>query len=755
MAAIPPYLAQRAGVLGDPGAIDTSASINALLGAHPSTTVYTGSEILTPNGSGGAPLSLNLGTADWDQPFTMSGTTIGRAVIPVAPVGNGADLTLSLCNDSSGSPGSVIVSTRVAAKVLGALVATATLAASSSTPLATASNNGLTSGPGQLVSYSVPAVSANTFELGEASIATAGSTILLVGGEDSSNNPTPNVFSINYSGGTTLAAPVPQPSLPQGLVLPAVAATSDTLVVAGGATTGPVPLATVYTASLNTSTGAVGAWSPQTQLPQPVYRAAVASSGENVYVIGGLTTGLAGVSTVYWGTVQNGQITAWNTSAPFPNNYSINTATVVNGFLVVGSSSSFGNVIVYAPINSDGSLGAWQNGPKIPYFGNQMMAAVPGAGLVAFDYINGPPTIAPVTETLAWGSTGPAAAFQVQKNTIPPASGPPSTVSVFQTGTGTWQAFGLYGTQYWTQQLNLVPAVSVALPASGLTNGGTYHVVMSQQGGDPADYLLAGTDRAVFSGSPTAKSRARSGGTSWTATTPAGTAIPIQLYDQSVSGQPLHTWADSGARHSSLIYTTTPDRRLLGAIEQTAQPGPVLNASPTFTAGLGPWTVAGGTGVTSSAQVHGQLPLSAQITPSGSATTAGIESEQQPVYQGHTYVATAWAYSAVGYANATVNIRWYTSSGLLSTTAGTVTALPAGVWTALSVSGAVPAGALYGTVQVIEGGTPAATAVFWVSAAPLQDASGPMLPSIAQILYAGLWPATGQLWPPLGVSQLA
>lgn len=759
MTAVPSYSAARAGVLGDPGAIDTSASINQLLGAHPATIVYTGSEILTPTGSGGAPSSLNLGTADWDQPFTMSGTTVGRVVIPVAPVGAGADLTISLCTDSSGSPASVIVSTRIAAKALAALVATASLTAGSASPLATAASNSLTSGPGQMVPYSSPAVTAYQSVLNYSGIVTAGNNLLLVGGEDSTGAAAPSVLSISYAGGTTLSPAVPQPSLPQGLIAPAVAATPDTLVVAGGSTitisggTGtPTPQSTVYTASLNTATGAVGAWSPQTQLPQPVFQPAVASSGETVYVVGGTTTGLAGLNTVYWATVQNGQISSWNTGPAFPIDDAATLAAVVNGFLVVACASAGPtDTIYYAAIHSDGSLGAWQTGPTIPYFRAPLMTGIPGAGLAFFDYIPGS-SITPLTETLAFGANGPAGTFQYQKNGIPVAVGPPLSMAAFPTGNGSWQLFGLYNNQYWTQTLSLVPAVSVALPATGLTNGGTYHVVLSQQGGDAADYLLAGSDQAVFPGNPTARSRARSGGSGWTAATPAGTAIPIRLSNQAAGGQPLHTWVDGGAQHGTLVYTTTPDHLLLGLIDQNTVPAPVLNAASTFVGGLGPWTVAGGTATTSNAQVHGKLPLSAQITPSGTAATAGIESEQQPVFQGHSYVATAWAYSAVGYATATVNLRWYNAGGLMSTTTGTVTALPAGVWTQLSVTGAVPAGALYATVQVVEGGTPPATAVYWVSAAPLRDVAGAMLASVAQITYPGTWP--GQAWPPTGVVQL-
>lgn len=747
MATVPAYGAVRSGPLGDPGAVNASAGVNQLLGAHPSIEVYTGSEILTPAGAGGSPLSVNLGLADWAQPFTMSGTAIGRVVVPVAPVGAGADLTVTLCTDSGGSPGTVITSTRVAAKALAALVATATLAAGSAGPLQTAASNAVTGGAGVFVPYPTPAVSVAGGGT-NAGIVTSGSTILLVGGIDASHNAVASVFSIAYTGGTTLAAPVPQPSMPQALSLPGVATTPDTLVVASGTVPGSpaTPSASVFTASLNSATGTVGAWSTQTSLPQALSQAVVAASGQNVYVIGGLNSATQPTSQVYRATVQNGQITGWSTTTAYPLTINATSAAVVNGFLVVADPIL--NQIVYAPVNADGSLGAWQFGPSIPHPVNAM-ATVPGCGIamIAFD---GPPA-ASYLETLAVGPNGPGPVVQVQ-SAMGSLGG--SSLAVMPVGVGTWQLFSLFGTQYWTQQATLVPAVSIPLPASGLTNGTTYHVVLSQQGGDSADYLLTGTDQAVFPGNPTARSRARSGGSTWTATTPAGTAIPIQVWNRSAGGQVLHTWTDSGARHATLVWASTPDRRLLGIIEHTAQPGPVLNATPTFAGGTAPWTATGGTVTTLATFTRGQLPLSAALTPSGSAATAQIECEQQPVFQGHSYTATAWLYSNAGYGAAAVSINWYNASHVfLSTTAGASTALAAATWTQLATTGPVPAGAAYGTVVVAETGTPPASAVLYVSAAPLQDASGPMLPSIAQITYPGTWPAAS--WPPLAVTQLA
>ena len=79
--------------------------------------------------------------------------------------------------------------------------------------------------------------------------------------------------------------------------------------------------------------------------------------------------------------------------------------------------------------------------------------------------------------------------------------------------------------------------------------------------------------------------------------------------------------------------------------------------------------------------------------------------------------------------------------------------LTAATWTQIQTTGAVPAGATTGTIVAAEGGTPPGTAILYVSAATMQDTSGPMLASVSQITYSGSWP--GAISAPLGVTQLA
>ena len=113
--ATPQWNARHNGLLGDASAMANASDVNQLLGTHMQSEIYQGTAILTPAGSGVNLWAVDLSRQDADQPFTMSGTSIGRVVIPLLPVGNGADPLVSLCSDNAGVPGTVIQQTRVPA----------------------------------------------------------------------------------------------------------------------------------------------------------------------------------------------------------------------------------------------------------------------------------------------------------------------------------------------------------------------------------------------------------------------------------------------------------------------------------------------------------------------------------------------------------------------------------------------------------------------------------------------------------------
>lgn len=767
MAGVPTSSAARSGVLGDPGALDASAQVNQFLGTHGITVLYQGTQILTANGAGlggTTPVSFwscHLDGTDYDQPFTMSGTAIGRVTVPVLPVGTGADLIVSLCPDSAGSPGTPIVTTRIPAAWITQLAAVGGAAGPSSSlqlatpataPLATPQFNGLLFGAGVSYNWTPPAPSSSGAITYPPAIG-SGNYMVLAGGQIGSAGAS-NVYTVPWQGGAVLGAAVSQPSLPETLALTALMVNSTTLITAGGANSpGGGYTASVYTAGWNPSTGQISAWSQQTALPQAVAGAFGAATDKAIYVVGGQNSTPALVNTVYWATISNGQVASWNAGPPLPVAVKGPFVAIIGSYLVVAGGdttvgvTAFSNAVYYASINADGPLGPWQSGPPMPYGvgnGNSGFMVWNSAGLAIIGGVNGSGgSLSTEIQNLSFGPDGPGVW------TLSTLASPDGN-AVFPIGAGQWQVFSLYSTSYATAPQYQVPQISVPLPTTGLTNGATYHVMLRQAGGDLNDYLRMPLQNGPFPGSPTVLSRVSSGGSGWTAGT-SGYAIPIGIYNQAASGPPLHFWSDSGARHSMLVGTTTFDQTPLGYLEATAQPGPVLNVNATFTAGTAPWTATGGTLAQSSAQTHGNLPHSGLLTPTGSAATAQIESEKITVYQGHSYVASTWLYSTTGYANVAVNLNWYNSGGtLLSTTSGTVTSVAAATWTQITTTGPVPAGAATGTIVIVETGTPPATALLYCYAA-LQDTSGPMLASAAQINYSTV--GLGQL--PTGITQLA
>jgi hypothetical protein len=762
VAAVPAWLAARGGLLGDTGAVDRAGGVDQFLAAHAVTPIYAGAQVLTPNGSGAGGAdpanfwAFHFDGFDYDQPFTMSGTKTGRVVVPLLPVGNGADLQVSLCPDVAGVPGAPIVSTRVPAKWIAAFAA-----AGAAPGPATAVQLTAPGGPLALPQYNTPLLGGNTVinwasptasgasSAGSPSSATSGNYFIQVGGLVAGAQVA-NVFTIAWNGAGALAVATPQPALPQPSSTAAVAVTATTVVVAGGLSTGGAGTANVYAGNWNPGTGQLSAWSSQAALPQVISGSSGAAWGSTVYVVGGNVAGAAS-NALYWATVNNGQIQAWNTAA-LPAAVASPFVAAVNGFLIVAGGfttpySAVTSAVYYAPINADGSLGSWQAGPALPVAaGNIGNGAVTTASGMAILGGNNGSSGVTSGQFLTVGASGPGS-WQQLGNVGNADSG------VFAVGPSQWRAFTVYASIYQYADLYTVPRISVPLPAAGLTNGATYHVLLTQPGGDIGDYLRTTVESNAFPGNPTVLFRAR-GASSWTAFN-AGFAIPVAVYDQTPGGQVWHTWDDAGARISTLAWATTPDARLLGVAEAIAQPGPVLNGNWTFTAGTAPWAATNGTLAQSSAQVHGGLPFSALLTPAGSTASAYIECELVAVTQGRSYVDTAWLFSPTGYASVALNVNWYRADRtFLSTSSGAVAALAANTWTQYSTTATAPANAAYGTIVAIETGTPPASALLYVSAATLQDTVGPPLASIAALNYGGNWPSS-TAWPPLSIAQLA
>lgn len=761
MPTTPAWEAARHGLPGDLNATNHAAQIGQFLGSHGITPVYQGSPVLTPNGKGGTAWVLHTDAVDIAQPFTLSGTTVGRVTIPVLPVGAGADLLVSLYTDNAGVPGNLVTQTMVPAAWINQLAAVKGVAGPSSSPpttqytgsaLATAAFNTLQCGGWSSAAWALPsATSSSALTLAVPVI--SGSYLILAGALATGSTANAGNYTLPLSGGGAPGPLTPQPLLPGAINSGGATATSDTLVYVGGILNGAgTTLASVYAAGWNPASGTISAWSQQTSLPTAVSQPTAVANGQTVYVIGGFNSSSALVSTVYYTTVTNGQITSWSSgpNLPVPLGGPL-AAFVLGGFLVISGGagqSATSAATYYALINPDGSLGAWQTGPSTATGTNYPVAANAWGAVITGSLPGGVPTndIFALTVT----PNGLGGAWTRQTYPFSPALGANANfTAMYPIADGQWQMLVLFASSYSTTTVSLTPTISVPLPATSLTNGAQYHIVLQQLGGDLVDYLRVSDDYQTFSGNPTLLTRPR-GTASWTPGT-SGHAIPITVYDGSSTGTLVHTWEDPNANKLAAHTTTLlADSlgRLLGTCEATALPNDPLDSNPTFTTGTAPWTTTGCTLTQSNAQTQGGLPYSGLMTPSGSAGTAFILSEKVPVAPGQWYLANCWAYSPNGYNSVSLSVVWYDSAGNQVSTSNNSVTLAAATWTQLSNRFQAPAGAAQASLAPAEGGTPPATATLYLSNVTLTAAYPSALASVAEVTYS---PGSSL---PTGITQL-
>jgi hypothetical protein len=581
----PSWLAARTGLPADPDAVNEAGQVSQFLVTHAITPVYEGNQLIAPGGQASAAPGIqwvSLGTSDVDQPFTMPGgaTATGRVTLPLSPAGNGADVTVSLCADSAGSPGTVLAAARVPGSWLARLAAPSGLAAGG--PLGTAWSNAVMSGNGTTTAWTQPAVSLNGTGNFATPVTSGNWTILLGGYDPVAAVPVAAVATVAYLGGTSLSGPVPQPSLPQAAFYSMGGATADTVIFAGGATV-TTRVASVWTASWDPAAGTVGAWTAQAPLPAAVVAGAMAASGSTVYTAGGNTgsSSATSVAAVWYASAVNGQVQSWTAGPALPQPLSSAYAAVVNGWLVVAggvdSSGTAQSAVWCSPVHANGSLGGWQAGPPLPV---PVYAFSPGWNLAVTDsavvIVGGPTTggaASGFTQALTVSADGPAPAWQTPYC----FSGGDFQVGCYPgPAPGAWQAFSLHLASYDSVDLFPLPVISVPLPASGLAPGGTYHILCHQDGGDANDYASIAL---VPSGLPAAAQSRPAGGGSWT-TFPDSLSVIASPWDQTPGGPVLHTWEDAGSRITSMVYGGAYGD-LLGLCEATAFPDGTMLAAVT------------------------------------------------------------------------------------------------------------------------------------------------------------------------------
>lgn len=107
---------------------------------------------------------------------------------------------------------------------------------------------------------------------------------------------------------------------------------------------------------------------------------------------------------------------------------------------------------------------------------------------------------------------------------------------------------------------------------------------------------------------------------------------------------------------------------------------------------------------------------SVKLTPPGATASGGIiTSAYLPAVPGVSYLIECWFYSVAGWSDCRAALDWYDGAGnFITSSLGSATVVPAGVWTVSRQTFTAPAGAARRFSRARQGGTPAATDVVWV-----------------------------------------
>ena len=765
----PTWKAAENGFPANREAINNSTQLNQLLSAHGITVVYPGNAILTGNPTGNGQ-HLNLTSAppnyrDRSQPFVMpaSKTAIGRVTFPVQYTGNGSDLQVTLCPDASGSPNltAPIVSTVVPASWITNLTTTGSLT-TDVPPLVTSQFNAISLQNDYSFAWSQPAIGPG----GAAQYATptvSDSWMILSGGYTGSAAAT-TVATIQSLGGGFIGNPMLQPSLPQAVYYHMMCATENIVMVAGG-TNGTAFYSNVWTANWSSDTGVIGAWTAQASLPNNIIQGCAASWGNYVYVTGGNAdlTPASAYTNVYYANASNGQIQSWTSTTPMPVGLQVHFAAAINGWLVVcggqNSSGTTQNGTYYAKINSDGSLGMWHTGPTMPVgvyaLGAQWSFSFTEDAMIVWSGLVSSGTYTSQMQTLPVMTTGVGNWWSQQTSQASDATGA-FQIAAFPHGEpGNWQLNVIETNKYMAADSTVIPMVSVPLPATGLTPGNTYHVVVHQLNEDLNNYTQLSVGPSVNLSPYVLRARYTNG--AWSAEAD-GWSFPITIYDNTPGGDaPLHTWQDGTGTATNLpnvsmasaTYVYDWYGRLLGYCDATLQPRDPLNKN-TLTGGTTTnWTPTGGTISSTTAQLHGGYSNSGLLTPDGVSTLAYASSELIQIQPGKPYTASAWFYAASSITNnVTLSVNWFDANQAYISTSSNTQSLSAATWTMFLNTYTPPSTAAYATLVPTLGGTPAAGNPLYISWIQLVKADPDVLSSVAEVTYGT------NLWPPTGITQL-
>ena len=213
---------------------------------------------------------------------------------------------------------------------------------------------------GSLVGWVDAATYVNTNVSGSGSmtiLAGAKSVRVTARGADGSTTSTPATITLSATSGSG--------SIPAGVSSLSVTGKGGDGSVEIGTMGSGTPWKNLYNFNSTGPGDTLGAWTTSTYLPSGVYAPQAIVTKNRVYLLGGRING-AFSSTVYTAPINlDGTLGAWTTSTYLPRGVYDSQAIVTKNrvYLLGGVSSS---TVYTAPINLDGTLGAWTTSTSLP-----------------------------------------------------------------------------------------------------------------------------------------------------------------------------------------------------------------------------------------------------------------------------------------------------------------------------------------------------------------------------------------------------
>ena len=187
------------------------------------------------------------------------------------------------------------------------------------------------------------------------------SKIFSIGGKDTTGQPVSQVRVAAIQPDGSLGAWRSVPSLPTPVYVHAAGTYGQNIYVAGG-WDGADVRPDIWRATKGFEND-LSAWAKAGQMPLGLVLHNVVFADNKLYVIGGWNNNSA-LNTVYMAAVgSDGSVSGWQQVRSLPQPFYRGAATVFRGVLYVTGGfdgSNVSNLIYFARINADGSLGAWQ-----------------------------------------------------------------------------------------------------------------------------------------------------------------------------------------------------------------------------------------------------------------------------------------------------------------------------------------------------------------------------------------------------------